>query len=117
MWKLRHFLVALDIELQNDFIVGKKHDFYNNGIFITGAIAKTSFYVEHALPHIIFNINCYGDEDSIYNCTYSSELPSGSRCYSGEDASVICQGKPSYTQSVLVALSLRVQYGVGHCSC
>ena len=65
--------------------------------------------MEHILPHIIFNMSCNGDEDSIYNCTYSSELPSGSNCYSGEDASVICQGKPSYTQSVLVALSIRVQ--------
>ena len=52
--------------------------------------------MEHILPHIIFNMSCNGDEDSIiYNCTYSNELPSGSRCYSGEDASVICQGKPS----------------------
>ena len=87
----------------------KKHDFYNNRIFITGAIAKTSFYVEQVLPHIIFNMNCNGDEDSIYNCTYSNELHSGSRCYSGEDASVICQGIPSYTQSVLVTLSTREQ--------
>ena len=66
---------------------------------ITGAIAKTSFYAEHILPHSIFNMSCNGDEDSIYNCTYSSELPSGSRCYSGEDASVICQSKPFYTLS------------------
>ena len=72
--------------------------------FITGAIAKTSFYVEYVLSHIIFNMSCNGDEDSIYNCSYSNELPSGSRCYSGEDASVICQGIPSYTQSVLVTV-------------
>ena len=78
-------------------------------IFITGAIAKTSFYAEHILFHSIFNMSCNGDEDSIYNCTYSSELPSGSNCYSGDDASVICQGKPSYTLSVLVTLSIRVQ--------
>ena len=82
--------------------------FHNCIMFITGAIAKTSFYVEYILPHIIFNMSCNGDEDSIYNCTYSSELPSGSNCYSGEDASVICQGNLTYTSNCFQILSLRV---------
>ena len=61
-------------------------------MYYTGAIAKTLFYYETVLPHVIFNMSCNGNEDSLYNCTYSNELPSGSTCYSFEDASVICQG-------------------------
>uniref|UniRef100_A0A1X7U110 Deleted in malignant brain tumors 1 protein n=1 Tax=Amphimedon queenslandica TaxID=400682 RepID=A0A1X7U110_AMPQE len=56
-----------------------------------GAIAKTSFYSENHLPHIIFNMSCNGDEESIFNCSYSAEVPTGSNCHSTEDASVICQ--------------------------
>ena len=64
-------------------------------MFTIGAVAKTSFYTESVLPHVIFNMSCNGNEDSIFNCTYSTELPSESNCYSFEDASVICQGKIS----------------------
>uniref|UniRef100_A0A1X7U210 SRCR domain-containing protein n=1 Tax=Amphimedon queenslandica TaxID=400682 RepID=A0A1X7U210_AMPQE len=56
-----------------------------------GAIAKTSFYSEYRLPHIIFNMSCNGDEESIFNCSYSNEVPTGSNCHPTEDASVICQ--------------------------
>ena len=59
----------------------------------TGAIAKTSFYEESVLPHVMFNMSCTGNEETIFNCSYSTKLPSGSDCHSTEDASVICQGK------------------------
>ena len=61
-------------------------------IKILGAIAKTSVYSENRLPHIIFNMSCSGDEESIFNCSYSTEVPTGSNCNPTEDASVICQG-------------------------
>ncbi|XP_019849591.1 PREDICTED: deleted in malignant brain tumors 1 protein-like [Amphimedon queenslandica] len=56
-----------------------------------GAIAKTSFYEESILPHVLFNMSCTGNEETIFNCSYSTKLPSGSDCHSTEDASVICQ--------------------------
>ena len=62
-------------------------------MLITGAIAKTSFYEESILPHVMFNMSCTGNEGTIFNCSYSTKLPSGSDCHSTEDASVICQGK------------------------
>ena len=63
--------------------------YYNN---IVGAIAKTSFYTETILPHIMFNMSCTGDEDTLFDCVYSEVVSIGTNCYSYEDASVICQG-------------------------
>ena len=60
--------------------------------YILGAIAKTLFYTENILPHTMFNMNCTGDEDTLFDCVYSKVVSAGSNCYSNEDAGVICQG-------------------------
>ena len=60
--------------------------------FILGAIAKTSFYTETILPHTMFNMNCTGDEATLFDCVYSEVVSVGSNCYSYEDAGVTCQG-------------------------
>ena len=61
-------------------------------ITVIGAIAKTSFYRETILPHTMFNMNCTGDETTLFDCVYSEVASVGSNCYSYEDAGVICQG-------------------------
>ncbi|XP_019861045.1 PREDICTED: scavenger receptor cysteine-rich domain superfamily protein-like, partial [Amphimedon queenslandica] len=53
-----------------------------------GAIAKTSYYAEGWLPHSLYNLNCIGDESTLFNCSYEI---SGASCGSYDDAGVICQ--------------------------
>ena len=36
-------------------------------------------------------MSCTGDEESLFDCIYSTVVPSGSNCHSSEDAAVICQ--------------------------
>ena len=74
---------------------------YNNFV---GAISKTSFYSEYILPHTLFNISCTGNESSLFDCPYSTEVTDGSNCYSSEDAAVICQGcqKPNMGHSTIL---------------
>uniref|UniRef100_A0A1X7T7Q6 Uncharacterized protein n=1 Tax=Amphimedon queenslandica TaxID=400682 RepID=A0A1X7T7Q6_AMPQE len=52
------------------------------------AIAKTSYYAEGWLPHSLYNLNCIGDESTLFNCSYEI---SGASCGSYDDAGVICQ--------------------------
>ena len=58
---------------------------------ITGAIAKANYYTESILPHTLFNMNCTGNERTVFDCSYNRTLSAGSTCYDYEDASVICQ--------------------------
>ena len=60
---------------------------------ILGAISKTSFYTEYLLPHVLFNVTCTGNEDTLLECNHSYKKASGSKCYSSNDASVICQSE------------------------
>ena len=56
-----------------------------------GAISKVSLYTESNLPHTLFNMNCTGNENTVFDCSYDMQKSVGSTCYSYEDASVICQ--------------------------
>ena len=60
-------------------------------ILYTGAIAASGYYTDYHWPFGIIDLNCTGNESSIWNCTYNgtSEFYS---CSSSHDASVICQG-------------------------
>ena len=40
----------------------------------------------------MFNMSCTGNETTLFACVYSKVVTVGSKCYSYEDASVICQG-------------------------
>ena len=40
----------------------------------------------------MFNMNCVGDEATLFDCVYSEVVDVGSNCYRYDDASVICQG-------------------------
>lgn len=53
-----------------------------------GALAKTSYYAEGWLPHSLYNLNCFGNESTLFNCSYET---SGVSCGSYDDAGAICQ--------------------------
>ena len=59
---------------------------------VLGALTKNGLYPESVLPHNVYNITCDGDEDSLLDCTYSTEQSVGSTCRSNDDAVAICQG-------------------------
>ena len=47
-------------------------------------------YSEFVWPHHIIDLNCTGDEQSIWNCSYNGLLNYNCRDY--HDASISCQG-------------------------
>ena len=60
--------------------------------FFTGAIPASGHYTEYQLPFGIFDLNCTGNESSIWNCPYNGTSDFYS-CPSNHDASVVCQGR------------------------
>ena len=60
--------------------------------FIKGAIPADTYYNNNGYPVYIFDLNCTGTEDSIWDCSYNQTTQSCShKTYSNKDASVICQ--------------------------
>ena len=60
--------------------------------FIKGAIPAGNYYNNNGYPVYIFDLNCTGTEDSIWDCSYNQTTQSCShKTYSNKDASVICQ--------------------------
>ena len=58
----------------------------------TGAIAASGYYTDYNWPFGIIDLNCTGNESSIWNCPYNGTSDFYS-CPSNHDASVICQGR------------------------
>ena len=83
-----------------------------------GAISKTSFYSESVLPHTLFNMSCSGDESTLFDCRYSTDVPDGSNCYSNEDAAVICQGwnLHEYVYSTCIVDSIDINVTPSNCT-
>ena len=62
-----------------------------NNCFIVGAIAASSYYTDNTWYFHIIDLNCTGEEDSIWNCSYNGLLEYN--CPLSHDASLQCQGK------------------------
>ena len=60
-------------------------------IFIVGAIPASGYYTDYVWPFGIIDLNCTGNESSIWNCPYNGTSDFYT-CPSSHDASVICQG-------------------------
>ena len=56
---------------------------------LVGAVSLQGYFTEYERFHYIIELNCTGNESSIWNCSYS--LLSENGC-NGYDASVYCQG-------------------------
>ena len=71
----------------------------------TGSLALTNEFVDYSWPTLLFNVNCTGQESSIWQCI--SDI-SDNRCSDGEDTSVICQSKSlnDETEMLLIKSSL-----------
>ena len=76
------------------FIYDLKVNFYLfilQMISFTGAILRRTSFPLPSLSYILATPNCTGDEDSIFNCSYSV-IRSGLTSNSYYGAGVICQG-------------------------
>ena len=58
--------------------------------FISGAIAASGYYNDYSSSFHIIDVNCTGEEDSIWNCSYNVLI--NYTCPSSDDASLQCQG-------------------------
>ena len=58
--------------------------------FISGAIAASGYFIDSTWPFFIIDLNCIGEEDSIWNCSHNRLLKYN--CPFGHDASLQCQG-------------------------
>lgn len=56
---------------------------------LVGAVSLQGYFTEYERFHYIIELNCTGNESSIWNCSYT--LLSENGC-NGYDASVYCQG-------------------------
>ena len=54
----------------------------------------------------MFQTNCSGDETTLLNCSYITQLNFGSNCSASENAGVICQGIIHDITGILWVLSL-----------
>ena len=61
-------------------------------VFI-GAIPNHQFYVGYTLSHTIHNVNCKGNESSLFNCSYELNADNNLNCNSNSFATAICQSK------------------------
>ena len=53
---------------------------------LLGALATANLYVDYELPVGILDLECNGNENAIWNCSY--DITDGQGCY--DDASVFC---------------------------
>ena len=61
-------------------------------LMLTGASAMKRLYIERNWDPLIYDLNCTGGEDSIWNCPQNGRKEQLSRtCTNDDDASVICQ--------------------------
>ena len=61
--------------------------------YISGAIAVSGYYNDYISSFHIIDVNCTGEEDSIWNCSYNVLM--NYTCPS-DDASLQCQGNCMY---------------------
>ena len=61
-------------------------------LMLTGASAMKRLYIERNWDPLIYDLNCTGREDSIWNCPQNGRKEQLSQtCTNDDDASVICQ--------------------------
>ena len=56
----------------------------------SGAIAASGYYSSNSWPFGIIDLNCTGQEDTVWNCPYNGTAENYT-CPSNHDASLICQ--------------------------
>ena len=79
-------------------------------ILYTGAVAAAGSYTESSLPMHIIDLNCTGNEQSLFDCPQNAFVGIHS-CNIGSDASLICQG---VTTNLLCTCLYNVRLFVNH---
>ena len=57
----------------------------------TGATAMKNLYINYEWPIAFYELHCYGNESSIWDCSYVIS-DDGSSCAQSDDAAVFCMG-------------------------
>ena len=70
----------------------------------TGAIANSNSFIENVWPVVVTNISCTGDEETLLQCSFSTELINA--CNQRSDASVLCQSESLRITMLLLDQSL-----------
>ena len=60
-------------------------------VYLPGAIATKNHYINYEWPIAFHELHCYGNESSIWNCSYNIS-DDGSSCAQSDDAAVFCMG-------------------------
>lgn len=61
---------------------------------LLGAVSLQGYFTEYERSHYIYDLNCDGNESSIWNCSY--DTLNRNNCNEQQDASVYCQGSEFY---------------------
>lgn len=65
-----------------------------------GAIPASGYYVSYSLPVNVVDLNCTGNESSIWNCPYNGTV-NFYTCSSSHDASIICRSIIQHVSHVM----------------
>ena len=60
-------------------------------MYFSGAIAMKNLYINYEWPIAFYELHCYGNESSIWDCSYVIS-DDGSSCTQSDDAAVLCMG-------------------------
>ena len=60
-------------------------------MYLPGAIATKNLYINYEWPIAFDELHCYGNESSIWDCSYDIS-DEGSSCAQSDDAAVFCMG-------------------------
>ena len=60
-------------------------------MYLPGAIGTKNLYIDYEWPIAFYELHCYGNESSIWDCSYVIS-DSGSSCAQSDDGAVFCMG-------------------------
>ena len=75
-------------------------------MYLPGAIATKNLYINYEWPIAFYELHCYGNESSIWDCSYIIS-DDGSSCVQSDDAAVFCMGM-FLIHNVIVIIIIRV---------
>ena len=60
-------------------------------VHLSGSTAIKNLYINYEWPIAFYELHCYGNESSIWDCSYVIS-DDGSSCTQSDDAAVTCMG-------------------------
>ena len=77
------------------YLADNNHNRYYNANYADATAIPNSFFGDGAGPYHLSSLGCSGEERTLLDCSYTnqSSISLSSRCRSGNDAGVRCDGK------------------------